>query len=48
MCCDIYFRQAIHSPRSDRGFIRKHRVQCIIPSWDTETKSEQEGDSDGN
>ena len=48
MCCDIYFRQAIHSSRSGRVFIKSRDFGSLIPFGNTETKTEQEGDSDGN
>ena len=48
MNCNTYFRRAIHSSSTPRVFIKNGGVEGIIPLWETETKSEQEGGSYGN
>ena len=48
MCCEMYFRRAIHSSNSGRVFINKDALNPIVSPGDIEKKSEQEGDSYGN
>ena len=44
MCCEMYFRKAIHSPSSGDGFISKRGLVQDILLKDNETKSDKEGD----
>lgn len=43
MCCELYFKHALHSSGRGGGFIKKSPSTCIIPAWETETKSDKEG-----
>ncbi len=45
---NMYLGEVIHSSPLGRAFIKKMRLWVGIPLWESETKSEQEGDFYGN
>jgi hypothetical protein len=47
MCCELYFREALHSSSSGRVFINATDLSHCILSEDDETKTDKEGDSYG-